>query len=119
VFWTIPVPDASVNVDLDDATASIDVRNQAVADYHTILNALMGGPSIPSTVSFHIRWFGVQERVRVRDPKNRFVADYIDDKATIAWSASRKGFTFVSDPAHTSTSVFAGIGSERNGVFFS
>src|SRR5205085_4688797 len=97
VFWTIPVPGESVQVDLEDATASIDISNQDVEDYHNIVNALMNGPSIPSTVSFHVRWFGVQERVRVRDQKQRFVADYIDDKATIAWSASRKGFTFVSD----------------------
>jgi hypothetical protein len=30
----------------------------------------------------------------------------------------RRGFKFVSDPADTSKSIFAEIGSERNGVFF-
>jgi hypothetical protein len=29
------------------------------------------------------------------------------------------GFTFQSDPASTSTTAFAEIGTERNGVFFS
>src|SRR5713226_8813784 len=97
----------------------MNVKDAQVADYHNIVNALKGGPSVPSTVSFHINWFGVQERIHLRDEKQRFVAKYIDGKATIAWSAARKDFTFVSDPAHTSTSLFAAIGTERNGVFFS
>jgi len=40
------------------------------------------------------------------------------DNATLAWSAEEEGFKFVSDPEDTSTTVFAEIGQERNGVFF-
>ena len=38
----------------------------------------------------------------------------------VEWSASvpSTGFSFTSDPATTSKTVFAEIGSERNGVFF-
>jgi len=49
-----------------------------------------------------------------------FVTDRIEGSATATWSAAvpSKNFTFTSDPAATSTSVFAEIGAERNGVFF-
>jgi hypothetical protein len=42
----------------------------------------------------------------------------IEDSATIQWSAREKDFRFVSDPEETSTTVFAAIGQEHNGVFF-
>jgi len=61
----------------------------------------------------------VNERVKTRDKTNRFVCTFIEDTATMAWSARRNDFKFVSDPANTSTTIFAEIGRERNGVFFS
>ena len=95
------------------------LRDVDVEDYHDIVNALKEGPSVPADVSFHIGWHGVQKRVHLRDQKNHFVGDYIEDQATMAWNAERKGFIFVSDPASTSFTNFAEIGHERNGVFFS
>lgn len=91
-----------------------------VEDYFNIPNALLGPtPPIPASVSFELRWSGVTKRVHLRDETNHFVGDYIEDMATLRWSAKEEGFHFVSDPANTSTTVFAEIGSERNGVFFS
>jgi hypothetical protein len=90
-----------------------------IEDYHDFVNALKDGPSVPSNVSFHMRWSGVQQRVHLHDVQKKFDAHLILDTATIGWSARQKGFKFVSDPANTSTTVFATIGSERNGVFFS
>ena len=119
LFWTIRIPDESVEIDLEDATASMTVNNLEIEDYHDLVNALMDGPSVPANVSFHVRWSGVSKRVKTRDETNHFVGSYIEDTATIGWSARRKGFKFVSDPADTSTTVFAEIGRERNGVFFS
>ncbi len=95
------------------------VNNVDVEDYHDLVNALQDGPSVPANVSFHMRWSGVQQRVHLHDQQKKFDAHLILDTATIGWSARRKGFRFVSDPANTSTTVFATIGSERNGVFFS
>ena len=63
-------------------------------------------------------WSGVTKRVHLRDEQNHFVGNFIEDTASMAWSAEEEGFKFVSDPADTSTSIFAEIGSERNGVFF-
>jgi hypothetical protein len=118
LFWTIRIPDESVEVDFDDARASMNLSDEKVKDFGTGLDSLLRGPSVKADVSFHIRWSGVNERVETRDTTNLFVGSYIEDTATIAWSAQEKGFKFVSDPANTSTTIFAQIGRERNGVFF-
>jgi len=118
LFWTIRIPDESVEVDLDDAEASMSLSDVEIRDFFNIGNALMRGKSIHADVSFHIRWSGVKKRVKTSDETNQFVGNYIEDTATMAWSAQEEGFKFVSDPADTSTTVFAEIGRERNGVFF-
>lgn len=118
LFWTIRIPDESVEVDLEDATASMKLSDFELRDFFTIVNSLERGKSIQADASFHVRWSGVKKRVKTRDVTNRFVGNYIEDTATIAWSAHENGFKFVSDPADTSTSLFAEIGQERNGVFF-
>lgn len=96
------------------------VNQQEVEDYGTLRNALLDGPSDPSTVSFVMQWRGVRARLHVRDLIEHFVSDRIEGTATATWSAvvPSKRFSFESDPAATSTSVFAEIGAERNGVFF-
>ena len=90
-----------------------------IEDDHDLVNALKHGPSVPADVSFHMHWSGVQKRVHLHDKKKQFDAHLIVGKATLGWSARTKHFKFVSDPEKTSTTVFAAIGSERNGVFFS
>jgi hypothetical protein len=118
LFWTIRIPDDSVAIDLDEAVASMDLSDLEIRDFFTLTNALSGGKSIPAVVSFDINWSGVINRVKVSDETNQFTGNYIEDTATISWSAQESGFTFVSDPANTSTTVFAEIGKERNGFFF-
>lgn len=90
-----------------------------VADFHNLPNALSGGSSVPADVSFHIRWSGVKQRIHLHDNQKKFDAQLIVDTATLGWSAHTKDFTFESDPANTSTTIFAAFGRERNGVFFS
>jgi len=97
----------------------MDFSNLDIRDFHDIVNSLQRGPSVPAEVSFRIRWSGVKARVNVRDTTNQFVGHFIEDTATVNWSSKQEGFKFVSDPAKTSTTVFAEIGRERNGVFFS
>jgi len=79
------------------------------------VNTLHRGPSVPADVSFRIRWSGVKARVKLRDTTNQFAGNFIEDTATIGWSSHQEAFKFVSS---TSTSLFAEIGRERNGVFF-
>jgi len=105
-------------VNLREAHASLQVSSVGVRDFFTIGNALMHGQSVPATVSYHIRWSGVNRRAHITGD-TPFVADVIEDNAVIEWRAEESGFKFVSDPANTSKSLFAEIGRERNGVFFS
>jgi hypothetical protein len=111
-----------VHVDLDKATASMVIGNADILDYFNIPNALgfvvPQVPPVPASVSFELRWSGAIKRVHTRDETNHFVGDYIEDTATIHWLAKEEGFHFVTDQA-PSTTLFAEIGSERNGVFFS
>src|SRR6516162_8209195 len=120
LFWTIHIPARDVHVDLDRATATMRVKDADVEDYHTLKNAVLDGPSDPASVSFVIRWQGVKARVEVDDFDLGFAGQFIEDSATVEWSASvpSTGFSYTSDPAATSKTVFAEIGSERNGVFF-
>jgi len=118
LFWTIRIPDERVEVDLDDATASMSLSGVELRDFFNLPNALMHGKSIHGDASFHVRWHGVTSHVHLHDDVNHFDARVIEDSATIQWSAREKDFLFVSDPEETSTTVFAAIGQERNGIFF-
>lgn len=96
----------------------MDLSHVETRDFFNIPNNLTHGKSIRADVSFHIHWHGVKDRVHLHDEQNHFDASMIEDSATISWSAREKDFSFVSDPEETSTTVFAEIGHERNGVFF-
>ena len=91
-------------------------------DAFTIPNALGLLPEpipwVDAVVSFHVEWSGVGRRFSHSDVENDFTGQFIENTATIAWSARQPGFSFVSDPANTSSSYFSMIGRERNGVYF-
>jgi hypothetical protein len=95
-----------------------------VFDYGTGANALFGPPPSPlptGTVSFIVVWSGVSQRVNTRntDPTyGGFAGEFIRNTAQMEWTATVGDYTFVSDPLATSSSAFAEIGHERNGVFF-
>jgi hypothetical protein len=97
----------------------MDMSDLETRDFHNLVNTLHRGSSVHADVSFRMQWSGVKARVTVRDDTNQFVGHFIEDTATVNWSSHQEGFKFVSDPASTSTSLFAEIGRERNGVFFS
>jgi coproporphyrinogen III oxidase len=101
-------------------TASFAYDGLPIEDYGTLQNALLDGPSVAATVSFTVQWSGTTSQIAVRNPTEGFQGIFFEDTATLEWSASSpdQNFTYMSDPASTSTSVFAEIGVERNGVFF-
>lgn len=118
LFWTVPVSNDDVQIDLDNATAFMRLTDFDLEDYHTLKNAILDGPSVPASVSFTIQWSGVLQRVAESSTTETYRGQFIHDTATVAWTAQEQGFSFVSDPAETSTTTFAEIGRERNGVFF-
>jgi hypothetical protein len=120
LFWTTVIPAGSVSVNPGKGRASLQVRNIVVTDYGDYGNALFGGgpPPVPATVSFEVQWSGVAERVNVVNPTDGFAGEFVRNSAQMAWSATVGDYSFVSAPASTSSSIFAEVGHERNGVFF-
>jgi hypothetical protein len=62
------------------------------------------------------------QTLKIRDATQGYAGEFWQSEApgaaTLEWSAIEAGFSFVSDPASTSSSYFAELGHERNGVFF-
>jgi hypothetical protein len=106
-----------VEVNLDKGQAAICLSDIVVGDFGTNNNSFQRGASVPATVALDVRWQATGKPVPLR-AVNQFRGEFLHASATIAWSAQRSDFQFVSDSAETSTTVFAAIGRERNGVFF-
>ena len=121
LFWTIPLPSGSVDVEFGAGKATMEADNVSAPDFFSIPNALfrfLSPASIPATCSFEIEWSGpVTSRSNIKDPGVGFAGEFVFSQATMTWSAARSdGFTFVSDPG--TASAFAQLGHMRNGVFF-
>jgi hypothetical protein len=120
LFWTTRIADSSVQFNLRAGRARMNVHDLAVQDDFNLLNSLLRGPNVPATVSFDVRWLSdPDDFTRYRNAAEQFVGTFSPGQATVEWSAEEEGFEFQSDLAHTSTTVYAEIGLERNGVFFS
>ena len=89
LFWTIPLPESSLDVHFGKGTGSLQVSGLDVEDYHDIVNALQDGPSVEATVSFDIHWLGATDRFELRDAANRFAGQYCIPQA-IAWAATKR-----------------------------
>ncbi len=123
LFWIVQVPDKSVDVNPGAGKAHFALEDFEIEDYHDLVKALADGPSVDAELSFDCRWSdGIQTRfIRNPDPLERFTGMFVQTHATIAWSASvpSQHFVFQSDGAATSHEVYAEVGEERNGFFFS
>jgi hypothetical protein len=134
LFWTIAVPPDSVQIDLDNATASFQLENLRIPDAHDLANALTNGQgtvlndppippiaAVPAIVSFDVQWSGVVSQAQVTNLASNFTGEFIETMATIKWSARQVGppaFAFVSEDPNPARTFYAVIGRELNGVFF-
>lgn len=119
LFWTAAVPADSIDFDFEDAEASFQVENFEIDDYHDVVNALVNDKETNTGhINVNVEWSGVVKRgeARVNDPSTmrKFATRWINDNATIEWSAIEPGFSFQSK---TSAMGFGQIARERNGVF--
>jgi hypothetical protein len=71
----------------------------------------MHGPSVPATVSFDAEWSGVTSQAQIGGAGKEFTAQVKVTSATVSFTAKETGFTFVSDAASTSKTLFAEIGT--------
>jgi hypothetical protein len=120
LFWTIPIPEDSVEVDVESGRASLKLANAVVPDHHSIPNSFSGDtvPPDPATLTLDIEWSASATRSVVTDNTN-FAASVVHNAARVAARAHvpTKNLVFTTDRT-PSTSVFAEVGRERNGVFF-
>jgi len=134
LFWTVPITDSAVAVQLGAGTAEMQLSNFAVSDYFNIVNALVrqgnitgvgpfGPDDIPAKVSFDIVWSGRGEAVHVSNAAAGFDGQFLLNTSAVvslscseAASGGQPSFSFMATGA--STNEFSLIGHERNGRFF-
>jgi hypothetical protein len=105
-----------VDFEAGEATLAADLD---LLDFTKVNNARALGPAVPAAVTYEAIWSGpISRDISVQDSDHGFRGQFRENTASLAWSASQDGFKFVSDAAQTSTSVFAQLGRERNGIFF-
>ena len=122
LFWILPVPDNSVQVNASAGTGSLALKDLKIENYHDLFNALEDGPSKNVLLTFECRWnnpIGSAQLLRNPDPTELFVTTFSQTHAEVVWSFQGPDAAFVSDPAATSVPVWAQIGIERNGFYFS
>lgn len=119
LFWTVAVPDGSVLVDLAQGQGMLAVRDAPILDHGTIPNSItgMGPPPLPGTVSLRVEWRATGATISVRNAAQGFAAELAPATAQMEWTARVGNHEFASAPLATSTSLFAELGSERNGIF--
>src|SRR5690349_4144275 len=100
----MPIAPESVEIHLGKGTARLHATNLTIRDFHDVPNNFMHGPSQPATVSFDVRWSDPFRRRHIRDETDGFAGTFIENRATLEWSARAIGFEFTSDPANTSIS---------------
>lgn len=118
LFWTTRIPDDCVRVNPGEGDAIYKVSGLQVRDFGDISSSFDGAPGVPATVSFEVRWTGVEQRLHITDTSAGFAGEFVRGRAQMAWSATVGDYSFQSDPLETSSSDFASLGIERNGVFF-
>ena len=123
LVWTLEVPSDSVQVNPGKGKAVIQESNYPILDYGNIVNAFFGGgpAPVPGKVSYTLVWSGVEERVNIKntDPAyGGFAGEFVRNVAQMEWTATVGDYHFVSAPLANSSSSFAELGHERNGIFF-
>lgn len=112
------MPGDAVSVNVNQGTGRLCLTDSFVIDAHDVVNALTRGQVDQAGVSFVVNWFDPGGTGSVHDEENGFDLNYVFTNSRIEWSATKQGFSFVSDPATTSVSDFSELGTERNGIFF-
>lgn len=96
----------------------MDVRELPSRDYHDLINAITLGPFLPGVVSFRVEWTTSSDKRHFHDDASGFDADVVLNSAQAWWQGETSAARYVADDLSTSSSLFAEVGHERNGVYF-
>jgi len=121
LFWTVTVNPSAVSFDASTGRAAFHASGWSVPDFGNFFNAVARHPRNvkPSKVSFDVRWRGNDDPQQIRDAKFGFGGTFISGSASISFTAKNDGSPVIyrSEPAGQKV-LYAGTGTERNGVFF-
>jgi hypothetical protein len=121
LFWTEAVRNSTVEADPEEGQATLDLTSEdvpEVKDFHNIPNSLSGGTGDDASFRLHVEWDGEGAVRTVNDATNQVAARFVKGPGSISFRATNGSFTF--DAAREGQRViFAEVGRERNGVFFS
>jgi hypothetical protein len=122
LFWTIPIDGGAVDVSPGSGRARYRLEELALNDYHDFLAAIgftPPAPANPSHVSFEVTWSGGNDHQRIADTDFDFTGTFVASDARISFTAwnDDPGVVYTSNP-DGQASAGAGVGHERNGVFF-
>lgn len=122
VFWTVLVPHNSVEMHLGAGHARFQLTTQ-ISDDHDLKSSLtkVFPAGFPQTaeVTFDVEWSGILDRAHIRNEDLHFEGDFLQTGSTIQWSSmNASGFQFMSEAPNPARLLYAVIGHERNGVFF-
>ena len=129
LFWVIPSPRDSMEIDFEEGAARLRLRDVPVTDAHDLYNNLTTGQGypplgvppvapVPARVSFDIEWSGITESAKVVNVLQNFRGHFVKTGATIDWSAESAAFAFQSENPNPARNAYAVIGHEQSGVFF-
>jgi hypothetical protein len=118
LFWVKGIPLQNVETH-DDGRASMHAEDLEVEDYHDLVNALLDGPSDEAECSFRIEWAASSDRHHFRYEPDKWESKVRLTTAQAWWKAESEFVLFETDAIETSHSLFAEVGMERSGVFFS
>jgi hypothetical protein len=123
LFWTQPIRRSAITASPGRGNARLHAENLAMPDFGNFFNAISTDPDpapIASHVSFDVRWHGTGARRKIRDADFGFVGHYVEGTASISFTAANdgSGVTYTSQ-ADGQRTISAGVGHERNGLFFS
>jgi hypothetical protein len=120
LFWTIPIEDSQLSVSPGSGAARFRADNLAIPDFHDFFNSISQNPvSVASHVSFDARWLGGGTKTKIHDTKFGYEGEFVDGPVTIEFTARQdtSSVEYRSSPDGQRT-FSAGVGHERNGVFF-
>src|SRR5205085_12671953 len=102
--------------------ARFRAENLPMRDFGTFENSVLNpNPTwVAGHVSFEVTWTGGGVHAKLRDSDFDFGGEYVTGSATITFTAADDGggTVYVSDQEGQSNPLPAGVGHERNGVFF-
>ena len=107
----------SVDVNPGHGRALYQASDLPMPDYHDFVNSVTGGPSVPGLVSFHVEWAPSNDQHHYHYAPHLWEGKFAQTTATCVWSGHTDLAEFATNT--NNPSIFAEVGHERSGVFFS